>query len=109
MNNKIITLTFLFGSIALASCNSGDNSSSTSTTTKDSVTIVKTQTIKEQPVTYTIAGVNYNGYVTYDSSQTDKRPAVLVVPEWWGLNDYPRMRAKMLAQLGYIAMAVDMY
>ena len=38
-----------------------------------------------------------------------KRPAILVVPEWWGLNDYTRSRAKQLAELGYIAMAVDMY
>jgi dienelactone hydrolase len=34
---------------------------------------------------------------------------VLVVPEWWGLTDYPRMRAKMLAQLGYVAMTIDIY
>jgi dienelactone hydrolase len=33
----------------------------------------------------------------------------LVVPEWWGLNDYPKNRARQLASLGYIAMAVDMY
>ncbi|RYG28222.1 MAG: dienelactone hydrolase family protein, partial [Chitinophagaceae bacterium] len=33
----------------------------------------------------------------------------IVIPEWWGLNDYPKERAKQLAALGYIAMAVDMY
>ncbi len=38
-----------------------------------------------------------------------KRPGILVVHEWWGLNDYPRRRARQLAELGYIAMAVDMY
>jgi dienelactone hydrolase len=31
------------------------------------------------------------------------------VPEWWGLVDYPKMRARKLAELGYIAMAIDMY
>jgi dienelactone hydrolase len=34
---------------------------------------------------------------------------VLVVHEWWGLNGYPKMRARKLAELGYVAMAVDMY
>jgi dienelactone hydrolase len=34
---------------------------------------------------------------------------VLVVHEWWGLNDYIRGRARQLAALGYTALAVDMY
>jgi dienelactone hydrolase len=48
-------------------------------------------------------------YVVYDSSFEGKRPAIMVVHEWWGLNDYPKSRARQLAELGYIAMAVDMY
>src|SRR4029079_17160087 len=38
-----------------------------------------------------------------------KRPAIIVVPEWWGCTEYTRMRARMLAELGYIAIATDMY
>jgi len=34
---------------------------------------------------------------------------VLVVHEWWGLNEYAKHRAVQLAQLGYVAFAVDMY
>ena len=49
------------------------------------------------------------GYIAYDESKQGTRPIVLVVPEWWGLTEYPRMRAKQLAQLGYLAMAVDIY
>jgi dienelactone hydrolase len=49
------------------------------------------------------------GYLTYDESVTEKRPGVLVVPEWWGLNDYAKRRARMLAGLGYVALGVDMY
>ena len=49
------------------------------------------------------------GFIAYDSDLKGKRPAILVVPEWWGLNDYPKNRARQLASLGYIAMAVDMY
>jgi dienelactone hydrolase len=49
------------------------------------------------------------GYLAYDESVKGKRPGVLVVHEWWGLNDYARRRARMLAELGYAALAVDMY
>jgi len=49
------------------------------------------------------------GYLAYDNSVTGKRPGVLVVHEWWGHNDYARKRAGMLAELGYTALAVDMY
>jgi dienelactone hydrolase len=50
-----------------------------------------------------------DGYIVYDENVEGKRPAVLVVHEWWGLNDYDKRRARELAELGYIAMAVDMY
>jgi len=65
--------------------------------------------IKEENISYTLDGVTYKALVAYDAGQTGKRPAILVVPEWWGFNDYVKSRAKQLATLGYIAMAVDMY
>ena len=65
--------------------------------------------IKEEVVTYTAGGVTLKGFVAYDASLTGKRPAILIVHEWWGLNDYPKMRARKLAELGYIAMAVDVF
>jgi dienelactone hydrolase len=65
--------------------------------------------VSEENVTYTGDNTTMNGYVAYDANREGKRPAVLVVPEWWGLNDYPKMRARQLAELGYIAMAIDMY
>jgi dienelactone hydrolase len=65
--------------------------------------------LKEEIVTYTTGGVTLKGLVVYDENKTGKRPAVLVVHEWWGLNDYAKSRARQLAELGYIAMAVDMY
>jgi dienelactone hydrolase len=49
------------------------------------------------------------GYLAYDDSIAGKRPGVLVVHEWWGHNDYARHRARLLAELGYTALAVDMY
>lgn len=62
-----------------------------------------------EAVTYTEAGDEYTSYVSYDDSIKGKRPGVLVVHEWWGLDDYAKRRAEMLAELGYVAFAVDMY
>jgi dienelactone hydrolase len=65
--------------------------------------------LKEEVVTYISNGVSLKGFVVYDQSIQGKRPAILVVPEWWGLNDYAKNRARQLAELGYIAMAIDVY
>ena len=65
--------------------------------------------IKGEEVTYNDGALTLKGYVAYNEKQQGKRPAIIVVPEWWGNNDYTRTRAKMLAELGYIAIAADMY
>jgi dienelactone hydrolase len=60
-------------------------------------------------VNYTAAGVTLKGYLAYESSLKTKRPAVIVIHEWWGVTEYPKKRAEMLAKLGYVAFAADMY
>ncbi len=65
--------------------------------------------IKEEQISYEIDGTRHDGYVYYNEEQKGKRPGIVVVHEWWGLNDYSRHRAKQLARLGYISMAVDMF
>jgi len=65
--------------------------------------------LKEETVSYMAEGVTFKGFVVYDESKSGKRPVVLVVHEWWGLNDYAKNRARQLAELGYLAIAVDMY
>jgi dienelactone hydrolase len=65
--------------------------------------------IAEENLVYEGDSVKMNGYAAYDESSSDRRPVVLVVHEWWGQNDYVRMRARKLAELGYLAFAVDMY
>ncbi len=62
-----------------------------------------------EAVTYTEAGEEFTGYVSYDNAVKGKRPGVMVVHEWWGLDDYAKRRTEMLAKLGYVAFAVDMY
>lgn len=65
--------------------------------------------IRTEEVTYSGGGVEMRGLLAWDDSIEGERPGILVVHEWWGHNDYPRKRAKMLAELGYTAMALDMY
>ncbi len=65
--------------------------------------------IKEEVVSYNSDGLTLKGFVAYDENIKGKRPVILVVHEWWGLNDYSKMRARQLAALGYLAMAVDMF
>jgi dienelactone hydrolase len=65
--------------------------------------------VKTEEVKYTFDGVEFVGLVAYDDGSTAKRPGVLVVHEWWGLNAHAKERAKMLAQEGYVALACDMY
>lgn len=54
-------------------------------------------------------GADLESFLAYDNESDARRPGVLVIHEWWGLNDYIRRRAGMLAELGYVALAVDMY
>ncbi|MFT5127731.1 MAG: dienelactone hydrolase [Rhodothermales bacterium] len=54
-------------------------------------------------------GATFNGLVAWDNASSKKRPGILVVHEWWGHNSYARSRAKQLAELGYVAVALDMY
>lgn len=65
--------------------------------------------IKGTEVSYSEGGTTFKGYVATDSAKKGKRPGILVVHEWWGHNTYARKRANMLAELGYTALAVDMY
>ncbi|HUW26003.1 MAG TPA: dienelactone hydrolase family protein [Gallionella sp.] len=65
--------------------------------------------VQGKEVSYTANGTTLKGWIAYDDAVKGKRPAVLVVHEWWGHNAYARKRANMLAELGYVALAVDMY
>lgn len=70
---------------------------------------LKAPAVKVESISYGTDSTKLTGYVAYDSNATTKLPIVLIIHEWWGLNDYAKGRAKQLAELGYIAIAVDMY
>lgn len=65
--------------------------------------------VKTEAIEYKHGDVLLEGYLAYDDSIKGKRPGVLVVHEWYGLNDYAKRRADQLAMLGYVAFAIDMY
>src|ERR1700740_1956782 len=65
--------------------------------------------VKTRTISYEHGGVTFKGHLAWDDSVQGKRPGVLVVHEFWGLNDYARKRAEQLAGLGYVAFACDMY
>ncbi len=88
--------------LLLLACN---NNSSKSSTNMES----QKASIKEENVDYKLDSLTMKGFVAYNQATDAKRPVVLVVPEWWGINDYTRSRARQLAALGYLAMAVDIY
>src|SRR3954470_24682043 len=64
--------------------------------------------VVEKNVDYTYNGQTMKGYLAYDDAKTGA-PGVLVVHEWWGLNDYVKGRTRQMAEMGYIAFAPDMY
>lgn len=100
---KISIASLLFLGVLSFACN---NNSSKKTTMKDPVLV-------EDNFTYTLPdfkdSLTMDGFVAYDKNVNGKRPAILVVHEWWGLNDYAKMRVRELAKMGYIAMALDLY
>lgn len=65
--------------------------------------------VQTKVIPYQHGKVQLEGVLAWDDAITGKRPGVLVVHEWWGLNDYAKDRAQQLAELGYVAFAVDMY
>lgn len=54
-------------------------------------------------------GAPLQGYLVYDDATSGKRPGILVVHDWRGLTDTTKARADMLAKLGYLALAIDVY
>ncbi len=65
--------------------------------------------VRTEVVEYRHGDTVLQGYLAWDDASKDRRPGVLVVHEWYGHNDYVRKRAEQIAQMGYVAFALDMY
>ena len=94
--------------IIFSSCGGGSSNTSSTSDTATTTGDPATATIKEENIDITADTVTMKSFVAYPDVQ-GKKPIVLVVPEWWGVNDFTRSKAKQLAQEGYFALVVDMY
>jgi dienelactone hydrolase len=65
--------------------------------------------IKTEVIEYKDGDAALEGFLAYDDSKTEPRPGVLVIHDWTGLQDYAKERTTMLAELGYVAFAADIY
>lgn len=59
-------------------------------------------------VTYPSGDEKVKGYLALPEGE-GPHPAMIVIHEWWGLNEWVKEQAERLAQLGYVALAVDLY
>ena len=66
--------------------------------------------VETSEVTYaTVGEVKIQGFLAQPAGGAKGGPAVIVIQEWWGLNDNIKSMARQLAELGYTALAVDLY
>jgi dienelactone hydrolase len=65
--------------------------------------------VKTKTIEYKQGDTILEGYLAWDDAKTVKRPGVLIVHEWTGINAHMKQRAEMLAKLGYVAFAADIY
>ena len=104
-----LTLTFSAAiSLGIISCNNSttENKTASSDSVANTAALPK---IKTEDISYKSDTVSLNSFLAYDESFSEKRPVVLILPEWWGISDYTKGRAKQLAELGYLAIAIDIY
>jgi dienelactone hydrolase len=65
--------------------------------------------IKTEELEYRSDDLTMKGLVAFDANAAGARPAVLVVPEFWGRTDYMERRARDMAEAGYVGFAIDLY
>jgi carboxymethylenebutenolidase len=103
--NSIISFFSIVLFSALLSCNN-ETKKPTLADPSPAAPMIKTQTLN-----YALDTVKMNGFIAYDESFKTRRPVVLVVHEWWGLNDYIKQEAEIFAaEMGDVDVyAVDLY
>jgi dienelactone hydrolase len=65
--------------------------------------------VQTKQITYRQGDTPLVGYLAWDDAAHGKRPGVLIVHEWWGMNDHARAQARRVAEAGYVGFALDMY
>ena len=65
--------------------------------------------MRTQDIDYHDGDVSLGGFLAYDEAARSRRPGILVVHEGLGLGEHAMERARLLAKLGYVALAADMF
>lgn len=65
--------------------------------------------IKTKIIEYKQGDTILEGFLAWNDDKSAQRPGILIVHEWTGINDHMKQRAEMLAKLGYVAFAADIY
>jgi dienelactone hydrolase len=94
--------------LVLASCKSDQKENKSNEEVENVQNNVEVE-IVGQEITYESDSTLMKGYIAYNRALDNKRPGVIVVHEWWGHDEFARQKADELAELGYVALAVDMY
>jgi dienelactone hydrolase len=63
----------------------------------------------EKPVEWTQDGVTFHSVLVYDDAVTTKRPGLVMVPNWYGMNDLAIKKAEMVAGKDYVILLTDMF
>jgi len=105
MNMKKISIALLSALVMMAACSRKPSAEETTAPPAEPAA----PSYASENVTYNQDTATLNGYVAYNQSDSAQRPGIVVIPEWWGANDYTRMRADELAKLGYIAIVADIF
>ncbi|MBQ4821233.1 dienelactone hydrolase family protein [Aquimarina sp. MMG016] len=98
-----------FSLLLLIGCKENKSDKTKEVTEEVEEIVEKPFRLKTEEVTYKADTISMKGYLAYNENATDKSPGIIVIHEWWGHNEYVRQRADMLAELGYVALAIDMY
>lgn len=62
-----------------------------------------------RPVTWTLDGTHFKSVLVYDDASSAKRPGLVMVPNWYGINDAAIQKADMIAGKDYVILLTDMY
>src|SRR5690349_21003742 len=108
---KRISLIGLLASLFFVACNDGADHSSDKAT--DSTATVhdtaRAMSVRLDNIDIPADSTTMKCVVAYNENDSAAKPIVLILPEWWGVTEFTRSKAKQIAGLGYLAVVVDIY
>lgn len=106
---KIRITVFAFAFCLIISCGKQDRVQTNDNQQQETIENSDQDLIVTKDIEYTVDGKNYKSFMAYDGMISGERPVVYILPEWWGITDYAKSRAHQIAELGYLAVVVDMF